>query len=364
MATMASTDGLMWWQKRLEGVGPWPVKKIAMHDQAHFDEVLAYVLCATWGRDIFPWVEKARVEFWTEGRVPDEAKGKSGDEVLLKDKILPIGIGGGILDEHGTGVPTCAHLAAEILQISEKPELQKILQFCKRVDDEGRSMPFDIHSLLNDRWDGCGNERELSGVFDWAVDGIRDHLRGQIRFFKCEAEFQKTGRIIKGPVGIAIVESDSRKMNKWIRWKFGGTVGIIIQRRSTGNTAIFTTPELEIDFIDVVRIVRMRELIKRNIILPDWQKLEVAEDCDECSFWYYSKKDKSQLLNGSFSAPDKEPTALSLLEVAGAIALACAPLVDPCRDVKCNGRRCEKYVWGFRACRTKRFDLYHNQKAA
>ncbi|MFH0852508.1 MAG: hypothetical protein V1845_02815 [bacterium] len=364
MATMASTE-LKWWQKRLGGVGPWPVKKIATHNMPHFDEVLAYVECVTWGRGIFPGVEKARMEFWTEGRVPEDAKGKSGDEILLKDKILPIGIGGGILDEHGKGISSCAHLAAEILQISHKPELQKILQFCKRVDDEGRSMPFDIHSLLNDGWDDCESDKELPAAFDWAVDGIRRHLRGQIRFFKCEDEFREKGRIIKGPVGIAVVESDSRKMNKWIRWRFGDMVDIIIQRRTTGNTAIFTTPDFQrkINFIDVVRIVRMQELVKRKIILPDWQEMEVAEDCDKCHFWYYSKKDKSQLLNGSFSAPDKEPTALSFMEVAGAIALACAPLVDPCKEVKCNGRWCEKYVWGLRKCRDKRFNLYHKKAA-
>ncbi len=362
MAKMAN-ERKSWWQKRL-GDGPWPVKKVATHDRPHFDEILSYVECATWGREIFPGIEKAKVEFLTEGKIPDEFKGKSADELLIKHKVLPIGIGEGSFDEHGTDSPTCAHLVAEVLGISDKPELQKILQFCKRVDDEGRSMPFDIHSLLNDRWDSCGSERELAGVFDWAVDAIRDYLRGQIKFFKCEAEFAEKGEILDGPVGVAIVESDNRKMNKWIRWKFGNRVSVIIQRRQTGNTAIFTTPNLNgINMTDLVRVVRMQELIKRGKVVPGWQKLEVAEECAECAFWYYSKKDKSQLLNGSFSAPDKEQTVQSLKILAGDVFLSCAPFSDPCKEEKCNGRQCDKYFWGFKQCRTKRFEIYHKKAA-
>jgi len=341
-----------WWEKRL-GDGPWPVQKVAYHDRPHVEEIAAYVMAKIWGRKIFPGIENAEIEFWVNGKIPGEFGGMSADELLAQKNILVLGIGRGTFDEHGTDCPSCAHLMAEVLGIATKTELQLILSFCKLVDNDGKSMPLDLHSLINDRWDACESEESLGKVFDWAADGIHDFLLGQIKFAKCELDFARTGKIINGPVTISIVESDNRKMNKWIRWRYGKKIDFIVQRKSTGNTIVFTTPYTKVNFVDVVRIVRMQELRKRTALVPMWYKLEVEGDCPESPLWHFSKKDKSQLLNGSDSAPDIEPTALSLRELAGCIALSATTLFKKCEEKTCLRSGCEVYRLGLVVCRQK-----------
>ncbi|OGZ34427.1 MAG: hypothetical protein A2Y98_03865 [Candidatus Portnoybacteria bacterium RBG_19FT_COMBO_36_7] len=341
-----------WWVRKL-GEGPWSVEVVVFHDQPHFEEIAAFVMAKIWGRHVFPGIENARVEFQTNGCLPEEFTGLSADQILIQKKYLAIGIGRGLLDEHGVDSPSSAHLMAEILEVDQKPELKLLLNFCKRVDFEGKSMPLDPHSWLNDRWDNCENDEGLTDVFDWAVDGIHDFLAGQIKFQQCENDFLRTGRIIEGPIRIAIVKSDIRKMNKWIRWKFGKKIDFIIQRKSSGNTIIFSTPSTKVNFTDVVRIVRMQELRKRRFLIPMWYKLEVEGDCPQCPPWYYSKMVMSQLLNGSKSTSDIEPTVLTLRELAGCIILAASRLSKKCEEKICLKSGCESYRIGLLVCRDK-----------
>jgi hypothetical protein len=75
----------------------------------------------------------------------------------------------------------------------------------------------------------------------------------------------------------------------------------------------------------------------------------------DCPCWYFYKE-AGQLLNGALTASEMEPTQLSLEEVAGAVALACALLVEKCEEPKCCGSQCEKYQLGLIACRRKRYE--------
>jgi len=273
---------------------------------------------------------------------------------------LAVGTCGGMFDEHGKEAPTCAHLVAEYMGISEKPELRQILQFCKRVDYEGHSMPFDLHSLMKVMYDFHGDQDDgLQQVLNWAMQAIEAYVFGQQQFFACEKEFEKAGKIISGPIKIATVQSNNPKMNVWLRWKH--SVDVIIQRRDTGHMLVFSQPGIKLEMVDVVRIVRMKEMQKRKILLPSWQALEVPGMSTDCPSWYFFKE-AGQLLNGALTAPEMEPTQLSLKEVAGAVALACAPLVEKCEEPRCPGSRCEKYRLGLMACRRKRYEQYEKAK--
>lgn len=342
---------------------PWPVKLIVTHNRPHFDEVLAIFMLKKWGEDFFPGVGEAEVEAWSEGGMLDIYKkaGKTADDLLREEKVLAVGTCGGMFDEHGKEAPTCAHLVVEYLGITAKPELQQILQFCKRVDHDGHSMPFDIHSLIKTMYDFYGDQDDgLQVVLNWAMQAIEGYVYGQQQFFTCELEFARTGRIIEGPIRITAVESDNPQMNKWIRWKFDSPE-VIIQRRATGHTAIFTVPKKKpVEIRDIVRIVRTKELLKRKIPPSSWQALEIGGLSADCPCWYFYPEG-GQLLNGSLTASEVEPTRLSLTEIAGAVALACGPLINECREERCIGQvgqRCENYRLGFLKCRRRRYEQY------
>lgn len=335
---------------------PWPVKLIVTHNRPHFDEVLAIFMLKKWSGKFFPGVEEANVEAWSEGGVPAEYKkaGKACDDLLREQQVLAVGTCGGILDEHGKETPTCAHLVTEYLGIADKPELQQILQFCKRVDHDGHSMPFDLHSLMKVMYDFYGDQDDgLQQVLNWAMEAIEAYIYGQHQFFACEKEFEKAGKIIAGPVKIATVQSNNPKMDAWLRWKHG--IDIIVQRRDTRHTIILSRPGIKLEMVDVARIVRMREMQKRRILLPSWQALEVSGGSTDCPWWYFYKE-AGQLLNGSLTASEMEPTQLSSEEVVRAVVVACAPLVERCEEPKCGGSQCEKYQLGLMACRRKRYE--------
>lgn len=331
------------------------VNLMVIHLRPHFDEVLAVYLLKYYGQNFFPGVDEASIESWTEGKMLKDYAGKTAEQLLAEEGILCIGTCGGMFDEHVNGDYTCAHLVAKFLDAIDRPELQKILQFCKRVDYDGKSMPFDLHSTMKEMYDFFGDGDDgMQTVYNWAMQAIESHVSGQRQFHACADEFGKTGKIINGgPIKIALVESDNSKMQKWVRHTHSADV--ICQKKSSGNMMIFTTPDKVkkvIDMRDLVRIVRMVELQKRRKQMPKWYNLEAVGTIEECPWWYYYANG-SQLFNGTSTSPDVEPTALSLNDVAKAVAISCAPTIDSCK-IACY-KACKKYQFGLIACRQKRF---------
>lgn len=333
-----------------------PVDLIITHNFPHFDEALAIYFLKNYGSSFFPGVENASVETWGEGKMLSEYHNKTANDLLNEQKMLCVGIGSGMFDEHVNKDFSCAHLIARYLEIIDLPELQRILNICKRVDHDGKSMSSDLHSLMKDGYDyfNYGDEGTQE-VLDWATKGIVFQIHGQMKFFQGSHEFEKNGKIINGgPFKIALVKSDNYKIAKWTRYS-QGSPEIIIQKTSSGNTQIYTGPKISKTFQmrDLVRIVRMMELQKRKKVVPEWQILEKEGNIPECGWWYYYKIGE-QLLNGTITSPDIEPTRLNPEDITKAIALACAPIIDPCVVERCS-KACPKYKLGLIACRQKRF---------
>ncbi|MDP2708452.1 MAG: hypothetical protein Q8O93_00145 [bacterium] len=333
----------------------WPVDLIVVHIRPHFEEIVAIHFLKRYGEKFFPGIGDASVEAWTEGKIIKDYVGESADQLLHERRILCVGTCGGMFDEHGKTEPTSAHLVARYLGVLERPELQEILRFCKRVDNDGKSMTFDPHSIMNDMYEDGGDDDDgLQSVFDWAMRAVKVKIYGQKRFHDCPEEFKKTGRIINGgPVKIALVESDNYKMQKWVRFAY--STEVVVQKKSSGNIMIFSSPNVvrALDMRDLSKIIRLMELKKRGLPIPAWPILEAANAISQCLWWFFNKG--MQILNGTLTAPDIEPTVLSLNDLAKAIALACAPTVDPCTAVKCY-KSCKKYDLGLIACRKKRFE--------
>lgn len=333
-----------------------PVNLIVTHIRPHFDEVLAVYLLKRYGKNYFSGADKVAIEMWTEGKMLKEFAGKTADQLLAEEGILCIGTCGGAFDEHGNGEDTCAHLVAQYLGIAGNPELQKILQFCKRVDHDGKSMPFDLHSTAKEMYDFLGDsDKGMQAVFNWTMQAIESHVFGQRQFHACADEFSKTGNIISGgPIKIATVTSDNPKMHKWIR--NAHSADVIIKKDKAGKMIILTSVQKVkdvIDMRDLSRIVRIAEMQKRRLVTPNWHALEAIGTTKECPWWYYYANGE-QLFNGTSTSPDVEPTKLSLDDAAKAVAISCAPKVEPCEKENCL-KSCYKYQFGLIACRRKRY---------
>jgi len=331
-----------------------PVKIIVTHEKPHFDEILAIFLLKKYGKNFFSGIEDACVEMWGEGKMLKEYVGKTAEYLLVEKKMLCVGIGGGEFDEHGNGELTCAHLVAKYIRVDENKELQKILQFCKRVDHDGKSMPFDLHSSLKKIYDFLDAVNEdTQTAFDWTMLAIESEVYAQKRFHACVKEFEKSGRIVNiNPIRIAQVESDNTMMCKWIRSAYNRPE-VIVKRGLKGNIIILTSL-LNIDMRDMIRSIRMQEMQKRNLDVPKWQALEAEGTIPECPWWHFNANNR-QIFNGAISAPDVEPSILTLGEVTRAIIAGCKSLVNPCKEKKCV-RTCTKFKLGLVACRKKRFN--------
>ncbi len=335
--------------------GKQPVDLIVTHVKPHFDEVLAVYLLKKYGKDLFVGVNDACVETWAEGKMLKEFAGMTAEDLLREKHILCVGTCGGIFDEHGKkDGATCAHLVAKYLGVAENPELQKILQFCKRVDCDGKSMPFDTHSSLKKIYYFLDSikENEQAG-FDWAMLSIESEVYAQKQFHACAEEFEEFGRIINiDPIRIAQVESDNEMMTKWIH-NAHNRPEIIVKQDRKGNIIILTSL-LNIDMRDMIRSIRMQEMKERNLSIPKWQTLELEGTTPDCPWWHYNANNR-QIYNGSISAPDVEPSVLSLNEVTRAIISGCTSLTNPCEEAQCK-KTCTKHKLGLIACRQKRFN--------
>ncbi len=342
---------------------PKPVDLIVAHIRPHFDEVLGIYQLKTYGEELFPGVSDAPVETWGEGKMLKEFAGITADDLLREQRILCVGTCGGMFDEHGNGNQTCAHLVAEYLGVTERPELKQILSFCQRVDHDAHSMPMDPHQLMKDmyEWKEAMGEDQQS-TYDWAMDAIQAFIFGQRRFHQCQNEFAESGKIDNKetgwPINLAVAHSDNYKMNKWVRHVYKSPE-IVVQIKKSGHVLIFTDSKKvkkAVDMRDLTRIVRIFELLESRQPIPeDWKKLEASGTIPECPKWHFYSNGL-QLFNSTLTSPDVEPTALTLNKIKQAIVLVSSPLHDPCTAAKCH-KSCKKYPFGLIACRQKRFSL-------
>ena len=108
---------------------PIPLEHIVVLPKIQVDTCVALYLLARFGKEAFPGVDVAKVLFWQE--LPEGQTASS----LLADKLLTIGLGGGIFD---LSTESASISIAKYLGISENAELQKILSWANRDYLEGK----------------------------------------------------------------------------------------------------------------------------------------------------------------------------------------------------------------------------------
>lgn len=308
---------------------------------------------------------------------------------------LTIGCGGGPLDEH-TGEKEkegecAATLVARALGVENEPPLELLLNYIRFTDtgkprdpknlkSEERHHPLEpanIVKRLNEMWPQ--NPEKVITLVEQAI--IEPVFLDQWKFFReTKPEFEKVSEIeeIVGPNGkkliLVAVRSNDEKMQRFARSKFGARADVVIQRKLSGQTQIFTNKGAKLDLDDTAGIIRFEEQVlkerlgKGHSITTDWKILRSEGIVPGVEEWCYFRR--VMLLNGPLSHPDVPPTKLSLEKIKSCVKIGLNPKVfEPSRAAICKKGRCtstREYPcpwrkWGLQRCRDTRFNKMKNR---
>lgn len=117
---------------------------IITHEYPDLDAMLCCYLLKKYGKEKYPGIESAQIQFYPAGRLPDN---KLPSE-LEEDGILAVDIGGGRLDTHPQGNTveeeklclSAANLVARDLEVHTKESLINLLEFTRLQDSTGQSL--------------------------------------------------------------------------------------------------------------------------------------------------------------------------------------------------------------------------------
>lgn len=159
----------------------FPVSVFLTHLAPHLDEIAVRWMSLQWGEPVFPGISTAEMRYLTTGVLPDEVPA----EVLEEQGILPVGVGGGFLDEHPNegGSRKWDHCAAtlmsEALNLSGDEILQKIIAEIKHCDLTNLVRPTQLSSLIKLRH--RRNPNDFQKVINWATKALQYLYQGRAK---------------------------------------------------------------------------------------------------------------------------------------------------------------------------------------
>lgn len=292
------------------------IKAIVTHKRPHVDEIVAIVLLQSYGKKMFPGIEKAPIKFWDAGI---GSLGTKTWKEYHKEGYILVGIGGGCFDEHPSSTKErsedhcAATLVAKYLKIDHWPALEQILRYTKTNDTKGGNNPFDLAALIT-----LGNkiwfDTDPQGILEWAMQPIKWWLKKQADFFTTtKKEFDTHARVFscfyKGrKITIVSIKSDNPEIGAYARSKYGVEAQVVIQKNSKGQVSITSQKRASICFDRVVVALRKKEMQLKKIFYP---KIDFASDgtIPQIPEWYYDKN-AARIFNGSLSATEVPPTKI------------------------------------------------------
>ena len=336
------------------------ISRIVTHLKPHLDEIVAIWMLWRWGKEKYPGVDQAAVEYWSGGKSPDNRSAEEWEA----DGFLLVGVGGGRFDEHrnGQASPECAAtLVAKDLGLDDDPALAKILAFTHRIDTRGGSQPFDLFSLTKLVFQHVEDPEE---AFTWAIMALdakyAEQEQGQVaRLELANAEIHDL--VVGGrPCRLAALKTDNTMCVNMARASVadgGLAADVVIAQRSSGHAQIFCNRQnwrLE----DVARILRVGERSTKGLEEPlDAETLAQEGKVEGAEEWHYQKAGQ-MLLNGSLSHRDVPVTQLSFEVIVAATILGVRSDHLPhehCRETKqCLGQACSFYCFGLERCQSLR----------
>lgn len=303
-----------------------------MYPRPHPDNIVALWLLREFGREEFPGVETAKLEFWNQ-TPPDKTSAQ-----FEAEGVLLIDLGGGRFDhhqeEHHNDKQTCAtSLVARHLGVAERPELKKLLEYVRRDDLEGRGItskdPIDrafglsaiIMNLNRDYQDHP--EFVIDVVTRIVVAHYHEEYKRKILMPQEWAELQQTGKAVTFtvPAGqetlkVVMIESDSKALVGFLRAVGDVQADVVVQRLSSGHTNVVTRQtQRRLNLLPAIAALRQAEATKLGIHLQVGQdQLEKPRRLEGVDAWYFDTA-ANTLQNGGAAAENVPVTLLSMAEI-------------------------------------------------
>lgn len=301
------------------------VRRVWLQKSCHLDSITAFWLARNTeaGNRAHPGVDQAKICFWGTGTLSPE--GKTWQEHEAQGD-LAFGVGGGRYDEHNNpefgdrkaqGESACS-LVAKALKLDRDPRFQRLVEWVTKADQN----PVDHLHVANRIKALHRNGVAPQAVIAWADTAIESVVKTQIRFLEAQAEIRslpKRNLLIFQPgkqeYRVLVIRSDNNQINAASRLK-GVSASVVIQANSDGRTFVFTAANKGLSLQRVAIAIRRAELTARNLANDGFGDDELSQPGQLSSVpnWCYQQPGEA-MLNGSETACDLEPTALSLDQI-------------------------------------------------
>ena len=299
-----------------------------MFPKIQIDTSIAYFLLQHFGEEKYPGIKQAKLKFWME--LP---KDKTVDQLEEEGYIL-IDLGNSRFDHHKLGPEnikiSTAHMVAKYLRIEERPDLQKMLEFARRDDLEGKGTmsndtidrTFGLSGLLTTLNKGLGDNPQK--ILDVVLTMLTAHLiEENKRYELMPKEYQelKTQDKIKEfpaihlgqKLKIIYAESDNPGLAGYLRSRAVGA-DLVIQKASTGHTNFVSRQQAKLQLKKLARLLKLMEAQKNGITLVDSQELEKPGRTDKLPHWFYDSR-ANTIQNGGLSPQGIPATKLTYNEI-------------------------------------------------
>lgn len=125
------------------------IKYLMTHTRPHRDEIYAIFLLMRYGKVMYPGIEHSEII------ISENPEGYSFDKLISMGQI-PIGVGGGLFDEHKKDGrlknESSASLVAKHLGVEELLEVKTILKAVTGTDQNGSPSKYDLEYLTKDAY--------------------------------------------------------------------------------------------------------------------------------------------------------------------------------------------------------------------
>ncbi|MEK7158289.1 MAG: hypothetical protein AAB733_01820 [Patescibacteria group bacterium] len=281
---------------------PTPIKKILTLPRIQIDLLVAIILLRRYGRDVFPGIEHATLEFRStppEGKTPEDVE---------RLGILLLDLGGGRFDHHAATEEhaSVTTLVARTLGIFENKELSKLFQFVERDEVKGQGIiskdpldrAFGLSGLLMSlNWIYQENP---ATVVDLLVPVLTAHIDEQYRrnvlFPTIYQELREKGDVILKQIRnngrvrkVAFLRSDVQGLVGFLRAYRKVDADLVVQCHSSGHTNLISKQTQRLLLGRVVVRLRSEELrLKgKDLTLVPEGELEQSGRMNDVPEWYY-----------------------------------------------------------------------------
>jgi hypothetical protein len=326
------------------------IRKILIPNKPHLDPIAAIYLLRKYGKERFPGVERAKIEFWEHSRNPSQ-KEITGFE---KEGGLMIDVGGSLFDHHAAlgSSETSTSLVASYLGIENNPEVSALIGYIREDDLEGLHNRYgDLAYIVK-----CMHKRDVPSqkVIDYiflAIDFLQ--LNQEEWHYVVKKEYEERCRVdtakrTKGKIRFGVIESDNVQVGN-----YGISVGnlsVLIQKRSSGHIVILTNKHHRINLREIVGAVRKRELELTDYKKPiDPRKMQFEGKNSLVPQWFFHRS-LNAFMNGSDALNKAEPTKVPLEEIVNLVWYGITSEISEHCDCAENGEMCPFAPYGFSKC--------------